>query len=288
MAIWQIDLNFLARGRSWSESYFADFNLPSFAAITPTAVKLADLRIAMCAPPVEIVSYSVSTPVEAGQRGQTKNIVPIRTATGWGEQAAGDPATSVNASFQNFATQKSRRLYMRGVPDSVVTDFGQLKSTAYGTWKGLFDAWASYLLALPNSGSTGPVYGWLSREPVGAPAKCEYVIPVGGYLPVFTATPALFAGIDEESLRYVRVSGLNGRNSTLNREFVVRILSESTCQVVQPIAAFPMISPGQIRLYAEEPVFVPANLIEVSKTGTRRPGSPLLNTPGRAKDRPRG
>lgn len=288
MPAWKLDLNFAALKQGWQETYYADFGLPSFDGMLAVATKLADLRIALCANPVVITSYSISDPLTDGQQGETVDFRPVKAAASVAE-GAGDPATSVNVVFRNATEKRKRRIFMRGVPDSVVTDFGQLASVAWGLWHNKFLALRDYLLGIVNGQAGGIVYGWLARKRVAVdPSPVSYAYAVGETNPVFTTNADFFTTDDVGKKRYVRVSGLNGGQSPLNGQLIVRVITRSTFTLLKPIAAFPQSSPGIVRRYATLPEFVAATNVGVERSGTRRPGAPFLQRRGHARAKPRG
>lgn len=291
MAVWKLDLHFQALKQGWTETYYADFGAATFDQMDPTASKLATLRVALSANPVVLLSYSLSDPLTEGQQGETFDYRPPAAAPVVAE-GAGDPATSVNILFRSSVEKRSRKIFMRGIPDNVITDFGQIGSVAFGVWQNKFFALRDYLLGLVGGQLAGTNYGWLARKRVAGPtgtSPVSYAYPVGEQTPVFTASKAdFFAAGDLGEKRYVRVSGLNASKSVLNGDLVVRVLTRTTFTPLKPVAAFPQTSPGVVVRYQETPTFVPATSIVVKRAGTRRPGAPFLQQAGRSKARPRG
>lgn len=289
MAVFKLDLNFRAESNGWTESYFADFGVPGFGPMYDIAKKLGTQRIALSASPVVITSYSVSDPLTEGQQGRTIDFGPYLAAPSNLAYGAGDPATSVNVAFSNAAEKRQRRIFMRGVPDIVVTHFGRLDSVEWGNWSKKFNAFRDYLLGLINGQAGGTVFGWLARKRTNDTRRgVSYAYTTGDPTPNFTVDQEDY--FPEAALgkpQYVRVSGLNGGDSVLNRELIVIPTSRETFRPTKPIAAFPMQTKGFVQRY-NAPEFVTADEIYVERAGTRRPGSPLLSRPGRSKARPRG
>lgn len=289
MPVWALNLNFRAESNGWTESYYADFGAASFAGMYDIAKKLGGLRVALSADPVVITSYSVSDPITEGQQGRTIDFGPYLAAPSNVAYGAGDPATSINIAFSNATQKRHRRIFMRGVPDIVVTHFGRLDSVEWGNWSKKFNALRDYLLGLVNGQLAGTNYGWLARKRTADTRRgVSYAYPEGSNTPLFTVDQVdYFPSAQVGTKQYVRVSGLNDSQSTLNRELVVLVKSRTTFQPVKSIAAFPMTAPGFVQRY-NAPEFVPADEIYVERAGSRRPGAPLLSRPGRSKGRPRG
>lgn len=280
MPAWKLDLVFECRGRGWEETYYADFGVPSFDDMLTIAQNLAAKRIVLAAPPVVIKAYRLSDPLTEGRQGKAFYYKPEAAApTNPAWTGAVEPSAAVNIGFSKNTTNQTRRIQMRGCPDEIMVEFGQLKGAAYASWALLWENWKLFMLGSPR-------FGWLSRPTVGAAAPVTYSLAVNPVLPVFTTPANFFTADDEGKNRYVRLRGFNGRHSELNREMQVYVITRSTFTPLQPIAAGPMISPGMVQRYGP-PVFVAADVLTIEKAGRRAPGAPLLQTPGRSRARPR-
>lgn len=287
MGAWKLDLVFEARGRGWEETYYADFGVADFGAMNPIASKLADLRIAMSAPPVEIKAYRVSDPFTSGRQGQVFYFKPRKAAPAWpGELGATDPTTSVNINFIRNANNATRQIWLRGCPDSILDDFGELAGPQYAVWSDKFLAWRQFLLGQAGGQGGGIRYGWATRPTVADKGKVTYIYAPGAVVPTFTLPTDFFPASPNVYQAYVRISGLNGSRSPLNTAMIINVLNRTTAEPVKPIAAGPMTTSGLMQRYGT-PAFVTADNIGVSKAGRRAPGRPLLYTPGRRRGRAR-
>jgi hypothetical protein len=287
MPQWKMDLIFEARGRGWRETYYANFAADNFQGMLPFAQKLATARIAMSAAPVEIKAYSVSDPITSGKQGQTFYFRPRYKAPQWPDNdGATDPSTSVNVEFIRAANNATRQIQLRGCPDGIFDDFGELTGPLFGAWDQKYQAWRAVLLgqgAQPNAN-----YGWFSRLPLNVPAgKVTYAYVPGAWVPTLTFPTDFFAEADLGQNRYVRIRGVNGGTSKLNGEQVLFITSRTTAETAKPLALGPMTTSGLAQRYAILPTFGLADNIGVKKAGRRAPGAPLLYTPGRRKGRAR-
>jgi len=288
MPAWKLDLIFEARGRGWRETYAADFGTADFQGMQPFALKLGQARIAMAASPVQIKAYAVEDPLTSGRQGQTINFKPRLSAPAWpGDDGATDPSTAVNIGFINAITNKTRRIQLRGCPDGIVNDFGELTGPLYGAWEGKFLAWRQIMLGISQQGVSAN-YGWFSRVPLNVPAgKVTYTYAAGAVVPTYSFAANFFADDDVEKPRFVRIRRFNGGNSPLNGGQVVFVIDRQTAQPMTPIAAGPMTTPGLCQRYATLPSLVVASNIGVEKAGRRAPGAPLGYTPGRRRKRAR-
>lgn len=280
MPAWKLDLVFECRGRGWEETYYADFGVPSFDDVSQIAQNLAAKRIVLSAPPVVIKAYRVSDPVTGGRQGKAFYYKPEAVApTNPAWTGAVEPSAAVNIGFAKAATNQTRRIQMRGCPDDIMVEFGQLKGAAYAVWFALFEQWRIFVQGTPR-------FGWMSRPTVGDAAPVTYSLTPNPVLPIFTTPANFFAEADVEKQRYVRMRGFNGRSSILNREMIVYVIDRNHYTPVAPIAAGPMLSPGLVQRYGA-PTFIAADVVNVEKAGRRAPGAPLLQTPGRSKARSR-
>lgn len=276
----KLDLIFECKGRGWEETYYADFGITNFDQIHPFAEALANKRIVLAAPPVELKAYRVSDPLTKGRQGRASYYKPVRVApTNPAWTGAVEPSAAVNVGFLKTSTNQTRRIQMRGCPDDIMVNFGTLSGGAYDTWRQLWEQWRLVMLGTPR-------YGWLSRPTIGDPAPVSYSLANNPILPEFTTVADFFPADDVTRQRYVRLRGFNGNRSELNRELIVYVSARNKFVPVAPIAAGPMITPGLVQRYGP-PEFVAADQVEVEKAGRRAPGAPLLQTPGRSRARPR-
>lgn len=281
MPAWKLDLIFECRGRGWEETYYADFGVPSFDDMTTIAQALADKRIVLAAPPVVIKAYRVSDPLSVGRQGKAFYYKPAATAPTnslWLEGAI-EPSAAVNIGFSKNVTNQTRRIQMRGCPDPIMTNFGQLGGPAYAAWQTLWEAWRLFMLGTPR-------FGWLTRSPVADPAPVSYSLVPNPVLPIFTTVADFFPLADVNKVRMVRLRGFNNSSSAANGEMIVRVLTRDTFTPMKALAVGPMLTPGIVQRYGD-PTFITADNCIIEKGGRRAPGAPLLETPGRSRGRPR-
>lgn len=284
----KLDLIFEARGRGWRETYYGDFPVTNFEEMVPIAKKLAAARIAMAASPVQIKAFAVSDPLTPGRQGQTFNFAPRYSAPTWpGNDGATDPSTAVNVDFQRAGSNKARRIQLRGCPDGIINDFGELTGTLFGAWSQPYEAWR--LIMLGQGQPPNVNYGWFARLPVANvdPSEVSYAYAVGATVPTLTFEAGFFPLGDQKKNRYIRIKGLNGGTSSLNGEAVVYVLTDATAKTTKPIALGPMTTTGLATRYAALPTFFPCVNVRISKAGRRAPGAPLGYTPGRRRARRR-
>lgn len=279
MPVWKCDLVFEAQGRGWQETYYKDWPGTGFASAQTIMTNLANKRIAMCGKPVQIKAYRISDPLVLGNQGQPVYFNPVKAApTGEADPGASDPATAILSAWRVDAGTAGRLLWLRGVWDGAITDFGQLNSNDYASWHAKFIAWRDYVL---EKG-----FGWMKSQRSGPSVPVTYSISADPVMPVFTFPAGFLEGVSDGAAFRVRFSKFNGSSSPLNRELVVVKTNATTATVAAPIATGAMISPGRAIRYTA-PQFQAADAIIVNRTGRRAPGAPLLLTPGRGRNRPR-
>lgn len=279
MPVYKLDLIFEAFGRGWEETYYKDFAQPDFGSANGVAILLAQKRIVLSAPPVRIKAYRLQDPITAGRQGSVFYFNPEHAAIDpGGDQGAASPDTAINTTWIHSATNSSRTLGLRGIWDTAVRNFNQLNTPAYATWNGIFTAYTTWLKA--NG------FGWLQRTRTASNVPVSYSL-TNPVVPVFTFPTGTFGAPPyADPFRLVRFSKFNSSRSELNRELVLKVLTDTTAEAAAPIAVGPMITGGRALLYGAYQ-FRAADIIGVTRVGRRAPGAPLLYTPGRRRARPR-
>lgn len=193
------------------------------------------------------------------------------------------PGTCVQLRHENPNGTKHRNTFLHGVWDIIESSDGVYVPGAGPGWGGFMSAYLSALL-----GAAGVITGWLSRTntaPDGAQVV-NYQEDESGQI-TFTTTANVFASGDVGKRRHIRISGINAPNrSSLNGEWVVKVLSTSTCQTIIPVSAFPFVTSGKILAFTY--AFQPATTIIEENMAFKSVGRPTLVRRGRAARRPRG
>lgn len=279
MPVWKLDLVFQAGGRGWQETYYRTWAGPGFASAVTVATTLAQKRIALSGSPVNIKAYRITDPLQEGVQGQAVYFnPPIITPIGAGEAGASDPSTAIVTSWRVDDGELGRRIWLRGVWDDAVNNFGTLQGGPYASWFNKFQTYVTYAL---QQG-----FGWMRRPRAGVRLQVSYDYDLDPTIPKFTFIGNFFDDSQINTYQLVRFSGFNGKRSPLNRELIVYVSSRTACVAAEPIAAGPQTNPGRAIRYGT-PVFVAATAITVDRVGRRNPGAPLLATPGRRRARAR-
>lgn len=279
MPVFKLDLVFEANGRGWEETYYRNFPSPLFGDANTVASTLAQKRIALSGVPVVIKAYRVTDPLTEGTQGQPFYFNPIVSAGGdAGANGASSPSAAINVGWLVNAINRQRRIWMRGVWDDAITNFGLLNNAAYATWYAKWLQYRTYVLQ--------QAFGFLSTPRAGTRMRVTYSYAAGSSVPTFTFSGDFFDLAQVNTYQRVRFSKFNQKRSPLNREMVVWVTARNAADAAEAIAAGAQTNAGSAIRYGT-PTFYTADNLGIERVGRRAPGSPLLHTPGRASKRSR-
>jgi len=270
MSVLKVDLVFRARGYGWQESYYRNFSSAQITAAVVVADTLSIKGAAMLGSDAGIVAYRITDPLTPGSQGQA---FYVQGSGYFGNATEGctDPNTSINVGFLAESINKSKRMFLRGVWDSFIVEFGVFDAVNAGPWLTTYVAWKSYLLQQS--------FGWLAGTPRVKASITNYT-QVNPLIPVFTLSYNMFTTGEVNTFKVVRIAKLNGK-SVLNRQLVVYVTAQNTCQAAAPISAAPFSTVGTMTTY--DYAFTAASNILLQRAGRRAPGRPLLVSVGRAR-----
>lgn len=191
---------------------------------------------------------------------------------GAGIPSAADFAdTSVMVRCYNAAQTRSKIVYVRGIPDSIINDGGEYQPTA--AFNKFITDWSDFMR------SQG--MGWLG---VNAPTLGNITAMVqnaSGQVDV-TSSANLFGATPAGTHVVLRMTGVLGPRN-LNGQFTCVVTSGTTFTTLRRIAIFPYLGGGRVR-------YSSTNLIQVNtatgiRTVERKAGRPSFQSPGRRKAR---
>lgn len=266
-------LVFEGRSYGWTESLWINkSSLTNLADIYIFFQSLALRRSPMLGAECFIKAIRVSDEAVVGDA--LLNYVDI---DGNPDNHADDPNSSLNVILRDSLNKRFKHIYFRGIWDDVAKNFGQYQITnpAFTTF---FNSWTEYLLL--ND------FGWMGVDKAAAKVAgiTGYTTDTSGLI-TFTLDTPIFLGIPAYTRKSVAISRLNGK-SNLNGTLVVNVLTPTTCVTTVATAALPYRLPGVMRL--NQKVFIDAFSANTQRIGRRAPGSPLLDSVGRARVRVRG
>lgn len=258
----------------WSESYFRDSN-----SVTDLAA-LADFdragiwtkRVVALARPAVLTAQRTSF---VGVRNDSVlNFIPMLGNAAW---TAEDPNTAVLCRVGNQDNTRRKNVFMRGVPDDMVINGGQLGGAA---------GWQTAAQAFFDEIITGN-YGWLGIDTRVDIAITGYVKNAQEKIVITLADdPAL--GLPNSTK--VTLQGVNvgvGKPSVLNgpHPYIVTGPAEVTTAKATAVFPFPGLG-GFLRKVVK--VLIQAKNVRFQKIDTRKAGKVSYLQVGRAKARPKG
>lgn len=246
-----------------TESYWKNFSSANIDAARDIAVPLAQKRAAMLASDCRIKAIRISNAEDVGRIGQTY-YVDFPGVSGKFINAAAD---ALNIGYHDADNQHSNRIQMRGMWDEWMQ--GNQNPVGDPTFVTLFNNFSSYLIQQS--------FGWRGISATTQAIVTGYTQAVSGIV-TYTLGSDLFTGFNVGTRVEVRTSKINVK-SPLNRVQVVEVLAPGACKTTKPIGCSPFLAAGVMSKYSYT-LRVIANA-KVERVGVRKPGAPLLVSPGR-------
>ena len=271
---------FFDQGRNgWTESYFLDGGLLSYAMASAQTKALAVLRAKMCGEETTIIGSRVSDITKKGDGWPDSFEIKGRQ-----DCESDSPDVTAVALMRNVVGDRHKIIFMRGIPDEVVRFGGDYDFTACG----FLDAFNSFAAELFSSVRN---WGWLGRPDAGImkAAVTNYSIAAApqNTVTITFATP-LFTPDVVGTKQTVFFSGINAPQKTaLKGNQIVKVESLTVCTLVFPMALFPYVNggkatwaPSQFNKFGVGP-----KLLRISE---RKAGRNFFVQPGRLPARGRG
>lgn len=192
---------------------------------------------------------------------------------------SGQPGAQVDLALLldciNGTVTKHKPLYLGGIWDVISQNGGQYVPEP--TFEVAFTNWLSKVVQFG--------YGWYSRTPSIQFTITGFTADADAFV-TYTCSGTPFAGLGSAPFK-VGVSGLPaiGGRSVLNGDQMVTRVTDSTCRTVQRIATTPFVGTGRLVTYTNN--FQEIANIGIEKVVSRERGAPLLESPGRRRNRPR-
>jgi len=266
------------RQQGWTESYFYEQSSGDLESEARRWYTLGQTRLLLCGRETYIKAIKTSIELDLNDNkvvGDSYLIYTPLLVASQGNPRSEDANTALQVIFRDNNGGKRKFTFMRGIYDTIVENGGVFNPAADG-WATRFEDWKTKLIELR--------VGWLSTQR-------EKDVTITTYSQVADSNQVKIT-VDEPTFgaapykpRYVRVRGLNHRNSTLNGSLLIKADSATTAKTVDAIAVIPFQSEGNLRTYST--VFQRADNIEGQKIVTRKVGSPLLESRGRSRVRAR-
>ena len=266
---------FEMNARGWTESLWKNFaDGISLATVWNSANSLAGKRVELLGDQARIKAIRVSD--EAVKNDAFLKYTDILPHTG---KDCDEPDASILLTLRDGASKRFKHIFLRGIWDDVDVKGGKLVTTA-GDYDQRLVAYVDQI--------TQNSWGWwgINKAAKRTANIIGYTTNSDGQV-VFSLDKNLFeAGQDKERVP-VRISKLNGEDgSVLNGEIIVIVTGLAACKTVDSVGVLPYKSPGVMTFNPKE--FIQAVNGTPQKICTRRVGSPLLESRGRARRRKKG
>lgn len=264
--------------RGWTESLYSQPSSDqTIVTASNYALQVAQARAPMLGAECYVKAFRCQVVEDAAGLKVTRqgDLTQGLTLYGTPAQGAAEEDVCLLTDFIGAGNLFHKPLYLGGVWDSIVTNFGAYNPSP--AWITLFGSWKAKVLSLG--------YGWVSRTSSAPYAVSNYTQEDTGFVTLtFGGTP--FAGASNTPVT-VRISGLPsvGGMSTLNGDLIVRPTGVSTAVTVTRIAVMPFVGPGVMHTFTYQ--FRMAGDIGAEKIVTRERGAPLLESRGRRRVRSR-
>lgn len=277
---------FHPRGYGWSETWYKLTDQTSLSRFFVTDVQpLAQARAGMLSS--QCILESASSSFDPTPKGDSflkyvniTGFLPPTQNPPPGTEFADTSWTGILFQFYNTTDRYRKAVFTRGQPDDVIAPSGQLGLGAgYAAWEAAAREWAGLI--------TDKGWGWMRNDvgdkktivDIGPSIDDPTLISVVTSAPIFPAP-----GLDPVYAR-VRINFPKTRTE-VNGSWTVQVLSTTGCNIITPMALFPIANQGTMRLYT--PIFQVSTEYSIQKACDRRAGRPLLRTPGRKPPRIRG
>lgn len=177
---------------------------------------------------------------------------------------------------------KTARMYLRGIPDSIVIEGGKVKNSAQ--FKDAFNAFRDYI-GLNGLGFRGADPALRKKTAISS------VVPNAATgIVAFTLAAATFdapaVGAIPQHVN-VRISGMI-YNANLNGQMTVIVDSPTTCHSLRAVGMKTYVAPpNPVMIYNKPLTFKPV-LLAIERVGERKAGRPFGTSVGRQKVKARG
>jgi hypothetical protein len=268
---------FSGKKQGWSESYVfpADNTTPLLlfgTTIQPIAIARANLlarEYVLDACRVAKIRLGDGTPVKRQVKLFSPDLGPsLQTVANTGEQ----PRSCLVVQASGADGQGTKHVFMRGIPDAIAIDGGDIDPNGAGGFGARFATWRGLMLA---AGA-----GWLGDLKVGEPFNVEGYVSNPGLTVSFSLAGTPLNGVAVNSRVPIRFKQINGK-SKLNGLQTVIVDSPSSCTTVRAIAVADYTAGGVGQRYNPIRPFHAAGDWGMSLIRTRDTGRPSYATRGR-------
>lgn len=272
MPTYKVIFAFTQKKQGWSEVYYKDSAALNLEQIRDQVVPLAQKRAALCGQETFLDAIRISREGVAND-----SVLAYTPFSGLSTEESSPPDDALLVRMGNADNTRHRQMFLRGIYDGLGTKGGSFNNQ----YPAFIENWPNYVAALELG-----AYVWPSVDPATKNRQ-----DLTGYTSdqvervTFTTVAPVFPAPKVGQTVRVRVSGING-GSVLNGSLLVKVLTTSTAQTIQPYATFAYRFGGKL-LYSEQTFAAVAN-VRPQKIVSRQVGAPLLASRGRLPARSRG
>jgi len=274
-------LIFEAGQRGWTESYIYNSSGDSHATVEGPATRLANARILLCGQGARIKAIRISKEgIGPDSLLRYTNIVPPIVKLPVGEDGGfsfgprAQPDVALMARCSDATEAKRKPIYLRGIPDLIEINGGEIQANP--VFAKAFDVFRKRLV--------DDAWGWSGVATKFGPVDLlNYETTVNGVV-TFTLQANLFEAGTFGKRVMARFKGVNGK-SQLNGPHVVKVDDAQSGKLVYPLSLLAYQHGGQVSYSVND--FQKIEIVDPHKVVSRKAGAPLLESRGRARNRPR-
>ena len=266
MPFCRVTLFFSQSGYGWSESLWQNMGPDdTLATFAPRAVSLAQKRAPLLGAQGSIIAARLSVDGVFRDALYADIAAPL---VGTATQVSDAPDTAILVDCSSIVGTKHKKVFLRGVWDSVVDLGGTYVPSA--AWQTRFNAWAGELI----NGN----WGWLTRSGRVSALITGAVQLVGGNVGVTLGGP--LTGIPFGVKTRVQISGVKGAYQLNGSQLVVASAVDAFA-TANRISIFPYTAGG--RATWSTPAFQAIQVAVPGRIVERKVGRPSYKSPGRRK-----
>lgn len=272
------------RGQGWSESYIFPRDQVTVAQVNQTILQPCALaRARLLATEYTLQAFRATkirldngTPVKRNSDLVIVNYEINKGVTGW---EGCQPNECVIANGVTNDGSREKKVFMRGIPDVVITNGGTLNRNENLGWFSRLDSFFALLL-LNQAGWIGDVADGGQTNVTGYTIEDSFQI-------LITVQDNFFAAIPVGTRVRVRLNGINTK-SELNGIRWVSVVSANSVRTVEAFSLWPYSHGGQLQALLTPKPFFSAGGWGAELARTHQTGKVSVGTRGRQSARPKG
>jgi hypothetical protein len=268
--IFKSTMFFEGPAHGWTETYWQSQGTNDYDAAMASLQSLAQVRRTLLGEETRIKAVRVSLEAIKGD-----GWLVYKNFNGIKQEPAAEPDAAILFTLKDITLGRTKNVFLRGFWDSVESNAGDYKKNL-AAWKTNMDIFKAFF-------APGTVWGWWGKAVTTKVVVTGYTVTATQQL-LFTTAGDLFPAPTFGTRQQVRLAGINGR-SNLNGLQVVDVIDATHFKTYLPISNVPYQFGGTAAYQTKE--FIKATRADDKRITTRKVGSPLLESVGHVKVRPR-